>query len=265
MMTLLTKPRFWLAILIPLVVVPLALAQAEVTPTEAMETGNRSYEAGRYDEAAAIYQTIIAAGIEDSTLYYNLGNAYFKQGNLGRAILNYKRAYRLAPRDADISTNLAIARQQTLDRLDQTGNNTFTNLVEVAEEWLTLREAAVLALLLWLALSALLLLAILVKRLRRYSLWAVGFVGIFLLLGLFSMASRYYRETNAPAAVIVNPLVDVTSGPGPAEQYVVEFNLHGGAEVRVVDDRPGWRRITLPGNDFQGWVPAEAVETIAVK
>lgn len=258
------KRGILLVVLALLAATGLALAQSEVTPIEAMEAGNRSYEAGQYNEAIAIYQSIVEAGIEDSALYFNLGNAYFKKGDLGRAILNYRRAHRLDPRDRDINTNLAVARLQTLDRLDKNAEGSFANLVEVAEEWLTLGEASMLALFLWLLMSAALILAILSEQLRRYSLWAAAIIGLFLVAGLFSMANRYYRETSAPEAVIVAEAVDVTSGPGSAEQYVVEFNLHSGAEVRLTDSRPGWRRVTLPGNDFQGWVPAETVETVAV-
>ncbi|RMF01480.1 MAG: tetratricopeptide repeat protein [Chloroflexi bacterium] len=239
------------------------LAQNPVTPTQAMEAANKNYEAGEYQQAIDIYQTILDAGIEDSAIYYNLGNAYFKQGDLGRAILNYRRAYRLDPRDSAITANLAIARLQTLDRLDNNTGGGLTNLVQVAEEWLTLREAAMLALFLWLLTSGLLTAAILSRRFRKVALWSAAVTGFFLVAGLFSMANRYYTESTYPAAVVVAREVDVTSGPGTSEQYVVEFNLHAGAEVQVVNIRPNWRQIALPGNDFQGWVPADAVEQVS--
>lgn len=243
-------------------VVSIAAAQGEVTPTEAMEEGNERYEAKKFAEAADIYQTIADAGVSDSSLYFNLGNAYLKSGDLGRAILNYRRASHLNPRDYDINTNLAIARLQTLDRLDDAPGTGVGNLVQRAEEWLTLTEAAVLALLLWLIVSALFTVAILSRRVRRYALWGAAVFGVFLIVGLLSMANRTYREDASPVAVIVASTVDVTSGPGDADQYVVEFTLHTGSEVRVVDTRPGWRRIALPGNNFQGWLPADTIETV---
>ena len=114
------------------------LAQNPVTPTEAMRVANQHYEAGQYSEAAAIYETILASGLHHSSVYYNLGNAYFKQGDLGRAILNYRRAQRLDPRDADVTANLSIARTQTVDKLEIPAEGGLSNLVEMAEEWLTL-------------------------------------------------------------------------------------------------------------------------------
>ncbi len=239
-----------------------ALAQDEVTPTEAMRVANDHYQAGAFIEAATIYETITAAGIQDSALYFNLGNAYYKSGDLGRAILNYRRALYLDPRDSDIYQNLTIARLQTLDRLDNSAGSSLTNLVQAAEEWFTLTEAAVLALLLWLSTSTLLTVAILSRRIRKYALWAAAVPGLFLVAGLLSMANRSYTTSNAPPAVVVAPEVDVTSGPGSSTDYVVEFTLHTGAEVRLTDSRPNWRQISLPGENFKGWVPADTVELV---
>jgi len=238
------------------------LAQAPVSPTEAMQAANQSYEEGKYSEAAEIYETMVNAGVIDEIVYFNLGNAYYKQGDLGRAILNYRRAQVIDPRDSAAAENLTIARLQTLDQIDVTNANPLSNLVQYVEEWLTLREAAVLALFLWWIVSLFVVAAILSRRLRKYCLWVAAILGIFLLAGIFSMANRYYARQTTPEAVVVATEVDVTSGPGASDQYVVEFNLHSGAEVLITEQRPGWRNIALPGNDFEGWVPVEAVEQI---
>jgi SH3-like domain-containing protein len=105
-------------------------------------------------------------------------------------------------------------------------------------------------------------LAILARPWRRLWVTALVGVGLFLLVGLASMANRAYTGQRYPAAVIVASQVNVTSGPGSAAQYLVEFDLHSGAEVRLLESRPGWRRITLSA-DLQGWVPEEAVEPVA--
>ncbi len=240
----------------------IALAQNPVTPTEAMQLANQKYEASQYAEAVAIYETILESSIHHSSVYFNLGNAYFKQGQLGRAILNYRRAALLEPRDGDIRTNLNLARNQTVDKLETSTAGAWSNLVKLAEEWLTLREAAVAALLLWWFMGAVAVVAILKPGLRRWSLAAMGLLAVFLVIGLLSMANRYYTAQNYPVAVIVAPQVDVTSGPGGSDQYLVEFNLHDGAEVSLLESRPGWQRVTLPG-DLQGWVQAEAVEPVS--
>lgn len=250
----------WL--LTQLVTLSVALAQNPVTPTEAMRVANQDYEAGKYTDAAAIYEAILNSGLHHSSVYYNLGNAYFKQGDLGRAILNYRRAQRLDPRDADIAANLSIARAQTVDKLDAPVEGGLSNLVQLAEEWLTLSEALLLALALWLLVGVLALVALLKPTLRRWCAIGMGLLTIFLIAGSISMANRYYKNQDTPPAVIVAEAIDVTSGPGTSEQYLVEFTLHSGAEVSLLESRPGWQRITLPG-DLQGWVPDEAVARVS--
>jgi tetratricopeptide (TPR) repeat protein len=239
-----------------------ALTQEPVTPTEAMRVANEDYEAGKYADAVSIYQAIIDSGLHHSNVYYNLGNAYFKQEDLGRAILNYRRAQRLDPRDADTAANLSIARAQTIDKLEVAPESGLSNLVQLAEEWLTLNEALLLALVLWLLIGVLAVIALLKPAWRRWCAIGLGVLLVFLLAGLISMANRYYKEQNYPPAVIVAKQVDVTSGPGTSEQYLVEFTLHSGAEVSLIESRSGWQRITLPG-DLQGWVPDEAVERVS--
>jgi tetratricopeptide (TPR) repeat protein len=238
-----------------------ALAQNPVTPTQAMAVGNQRYEAGEYTEAIAIYEAIIASGLHNSTVYYNLGNAHFKRGDLGRAILNYRRAQQLDPRDADVAANLNLARSQTVDKLETPSEGAWVNLVELIEEWLTLREAKVVALGLWLIICVLVVTTILKSSWRRWLGLVLALLVITLAIGLVSIFNRNYTAQNYPSAVIVAAEVDVTSGPGGAGQYLVEFNLHAGAEVRVLESRLGWQRISLPG-DLQGWVPLEAIEQV---
>lgn len=237
-------------------------AQDSVTPTEAMLVANQNYEAGQYAEASAIYETILESGLYHSTVYYNLGNAYFKQGDLGRAILNYRRAQRLDPRDADIGANLRIARAQTVDQLEVPAEGGLSDLVKIAEEWLTLHEAMLLALILWLGIGCLAVLALFKPIWRRGCAIGMGVLALFLVIGLISIANRTYTEQNYPPAVIVAEAVDVTSGPGTSQQYLVEFTLHAGAEVSLIESRANWNRISLPGN-LQGWVPAEAVARVS--
>ena len=85
---------------------------------ETMQRSNQLYENGRFQEASQTYQQLVDLGVEHENLFYNLGNAYYKSGDLGRAVLNYERARRMAPRDADIRANLDFARSLALDRYE---------------------------------------------------------------------------------------------------------------------------------------------------
>ena len=81
------------------------------------DEGNQRYQNGDFDGAVASYARILEAGLESGDLYYNLGNTYFKRGEIGPAILYYERARRLMPADEDLLANLALARQLTADEI----------------------------------------------------------------------------------------------------------------------------------------------------
>ena len=83
---------------------------------DAFDAANAAYADGRYEEAAAMYQSLLDEQ-PDATLYYNLGNARFKQGELAQAILNYERALRLQPNNKDAQYNLAFAQSRITDNI----------------------------------------------------------------------------------------------------------------------------------------------------
>ena len=238
-----------------------ALAQSP-SPTELMAEANAQYERGEYTDAAQQYEALIDSGYEDATLYYNLGNAYFKNGDLGRAVLNYLRAEELSPRDTDIRANLELARGRAVDQVESGGGSLIASVSNVARRWGTVSEMGVLSLLLWVA-SALAIGTLIVWRavprraaIRNGAILASSATLVTLLL----LLSMLYANPNDDSGVVVATTIDVVSGPG--EQYETEFTLHGGAQVRLVDSRQGWVRIALPGDDFQGWAPSNAVEAV---
>ncbi len=231
------------------------------TAAATMVLGNRLYEEGNYEAAVQTYQQLVDQGRRHPAQLYNLGNAYYRSGDLGRASLNYERADRLAPRDADVRANLTLARSQTIDQFgaDVTAVDRLTLF---ARSWLTTDEMALLTWLLWLVLALLLTYRLLRSEPRR--LWLTAAVSLTAALwvgGLFSMGSRIYVDVLRPDAVIVAAEVDVYSAPDTQETAV--FTLHSGASVTIVQARRDWMRIALPGGELRGWLPETAVAAVA--
>ena len=81
------------------------------------EDGNRQYQDGDYESALSSYLQVLEAGFESGALYYNIGNCYFKLGDLGRSILFYERALAENPRDDDARANLELAESLTADEI----------------------------------------------------------------------------------------------------------------------------------------------------
>jgi hypothetical protein len=238
-----------------------------VVPTEADEamlTANDLYEAGQFAQAAQAYQQVVDQGYASSALFYNLGNAHYKQGDYGRAIANYRRAQRLDPRDADIEANLGLARAQTVDKFEAMDDGGLLSQVGGAVQgWFTVDELAMAALGAWILFVFLLLLF---GRAKAGGAWRKGLQyalvasAVVLAVGVLALGSALYEEHNGSEGVIVAAEVGVTSGPGA--QYVTEFTLHNGAEVNLVEARGNWVRLAVPGGELEGWVPASTVEAL---
>src|SRR5579859_4188461 len=83
------------------------------------DSGNAAYAKGNYAKAITFYTKFLDGVYESSAVYYNLGNCYYKTNEIGKAILNYEKAKRLSPGDADIQFNLQLANQKTTDKISE--------------------------------------------------------------------------------------------------------------------------------------------------
>jgi tetratricopeptide (TPR) repeat protein len=178
----------------------LLLAKSSATASDAMITANQLYETGQYLQSAQAYQQLVDQGYVDSSLYYNLGNAYFKAGDFGRAVLNFRRAEQLAPRDADIEANLELARAQAIDQLDWNPEQRgiLETLTELTQEWITLDELALAALTTWLVFALLVIVVTSTTKgglLREILQYALVVTTLVLALGIVGLRSSRLGKT----------------------------------------------------------------------
>ena len=252
--------NLWLSVFVFAILISNTLADTP-DPLEIFESANQLYETERFSEAQELYQQLISHGVWDARVFYNLGNTYFKQGDLGQAILNYRLAQRLAPRDPDIRDNLLFAQSQIQDPIDFTDETILSRLTRFAQEWLSLNEMATATLFFWFSTTLVFIAYTYVYKQQNWlallTQAALVLSALLLLGGIFSLSGRLYIENIRPQGIILFDEVDVSSGPG--EQYVVEFSLHSGAEVSVLEERNDWTRLSLPGDQLQGWVPSQAL------
>ena len=237
---------------------------AQSPHVEVMEAANQLYESGSYADAVQAYQQLVDQGIESSELFYNLGNAYFKLDDVGRAILNYRRAAELDSTDSDILANLEVARAQTIDRFASEEKPFIAWITGFTRSLVSLNQVATLTLFLWIALALLVgpFLQFESESLRqriRYSSIAVLFL---LVIGVLSMLGYRYSGSDEQDAVVTSDVVTVFSGPG--RDYPAKFDLHSGAEASLIITRSQWARVALPGGELQGWIPANAIERVSL-
>ena len=221
------------------------------------------YEEGNYEEAARAYEHLVGLGYRDATLYYNLGNAYYKSEDAGRAVLNYLRAGRLAPFDEDIEANLSFARE----RLDTPNSREATTpvFVQISEfvPWITFNQAAIATLSSWLVFGLLCVLYLWVRRLRKSM--ALGRVAAVAVLCIFVFGSitigkhmeRLYWER---VAVVTAEATGVFHGP--RESGEPRFSLDAGSEVRLIEARGAWWKIGIFDSGVEGWIAATDAERV---
>lgn len=236
-----------------MVVLAVCLAWSLPEPGRAADKTTRfidavnKYQAGAFAAAAESFEAIAESGIRNGHLFYNIGNAWFKAGDTGRAILWYERAKRLIPRDPDLRFNLAYARTLVKDKQENR-----VSLEDVFFFWqglIPLQRLQLAAI----ACTCLFALAAGIRMFRGGSFLSGirNFLAGLAVLLTVAASLQYYRETTVSHAVIVKETVAVTSGTSPSATRL--FDLHAGTKVRVEDKNRGYLKIMFT-RDKVGWV-----------
>lgn len=256
-MTLIKKCVFFII----LSVFCLSWAQAEdasTDPNHIFYKANSLYERREYNNAIEEYQKLLAMGVESGPLYYNMGNAYFKTGKTGYAILFYKKAARLMPADSDLKSNLAYVRSLTDDSALQPGSiNKFAWVVRIPFKEFTLNGVARILIILYLLLVGLILGGIVNRTFKRRATFIFYPVLILFLLALAGFSVRYYEEEILIRGIVVSKSAECKYEP--IDKSTTYFTLKEGQEVVVLKTRNGWRRIKRLDGKL-AWVKSDAVE-----
>ncbi len=253
-----------LLLLTILVVAMIVMTPKRTSNVDAVSAANQLYNAGNLAEAVEIYEQLIAQGVDDSVVYYNLGNAYYELGDRGRAVTNYNRAAQLAPRDPDIKANLEIARSQIPEPFLENEAGFAGLLASFTDGWLTVNETALIALGLWFLAGFLLVSVRYVKGATIRTGLLFGAIGVILLVMLtgLSLGGRLYVGETKPEGVVVVPSIAVSSEPG--DGFATDVRLSSGAEIRFAETNGNWGRLAIPGDSFQSWIPLGSVEMVAL-
>ncbi|EQB64193.1 MAG: hypothetical protein RBG1_1C00001G1772 [candidate division Zixibacteria bacterium RBG-1] len=232
------------------------LLYSQENSTELFQKGNRYYDSSNFKSAIQAYQQLLNRGIKDATVYYNLGNAYFRDKQLGKAILYYRKAQRLSPRDSDIATNLSYSRLFVLDKI-KSSSNFSSAFIDKTLNWGTVNEFTFLTFLFYLG-SASLGIVTFFKREKIIKRGLAVFLAFFLVLILFATI-KISRDSQWQEAVVTSSAVEVYSGP--AKEFTLQFTGHEGLELKIEQEKDDWYLAALP-NGAKGWLPKASVEKI---
>lgn len=224
--------------------------------------GVQAYTDGKFSDASAAWTSIEESGQKSAKLYYNLGNAWFKQGNYPKAILNYERALRLDPSYSDARYNLEFT------------NNFVQDKIEPVPEFILKSFARKICYLMssnaWAAIFLVLFAAALVMGLLFLLGSSVGkrrvgfYCGIvLLLLSAGALSFSIWQKSDSvktDTAIVMSPVSSVKSSPSSGSSKDL-FVIHEGTKVTILDEVGSWKNIAL-ADGRQGWITSNELEVI---
>ena len=236
----------------------------ELTTTDAEELwdmANLAYNEGNFEKAAATYEQILSQNLHSAALYYNLANAYFKQGELGKALLNYNRASRIAPGDEDIRHNQEYAEKMTKDSIEKIPEFFLTTWLRSVRGAMSCTAWTVLSIVM---LAVALVMALLYLLAQRMSLRKVGFYTMAVALLLFVATSIFaISERNQlvgrSEAIVMSTAASVKSSPDRSATEL--FVLHEGTKVSIGATTDGWAEVRI-ADGRKGWIEDKRIERI---
>ncbi len=219
----------------------------------AFDTANKLYAENKFTDAVAAYEKLTATGTISPALYFNLGNAQFKAGQIGRAIAAYRQAEGIAPRDPDLSANLRFARNQVQGpTIKSSAWQRWLGTLSVNEwTWLCVAD-------LWITFALLIarqLKPALAPALRNWTWLAAGSTAILCVC----LALAFSQIVGGKITIVT--VTDATVRNSPLDQSPSTFTAHDGAELRVIDSKDDWLQVTDDTRRI-GWLKRESTSLV---
>mgnify|MGYP002856409099 CR=1 FL=1 len=245
--------KFALTILTFLSVVSLSFSQTNFADA------NRLYSEGNYADAIAAYEYLLQDN-KSAELYYNLGNAYFKMGELGQSILAYERALYIKPYYKDARYNLRFAQSRIVDNIEDNHSFFLSQWITALRNTLNENQWLLISICMFvIALCSFFLFAfsrnIPARKTGFHLAWITLLISIF---SFFFALSLHHRDVKKEEAIVMQGIVNAKASPDQSGTDL--FTLHEGTKVYVRSSLGDWVEITVGNN--RGWVKQTTIERI---
>ena len=235
-----------------------SLANAEPAALSPFDEANSKYQAGDFKSAAGLYEKMIQDGQATPAVYYNLGNAHFRSGRKGKALIAYERALKALPRDEDLRWNVHVLKSVLPDRIEARDESLTLFWLRLAAGTFTMDEMSLgLTVLLGLWFGVALLSSFYAAF--RPSGRGIQALVFLIFVGASVLFAFKWVDTKDPRVVILEK--EAYARNGPSERETKAFLLHEGAEAKVLDESKEWLYVILK-NKNSGWIQRKTCEVI---
>lgn len=225
-----------------------------------IENANQKYAENQFAEAIELYSQVVNLGYESSELYYNLGNAYFKNNKIAHSILYYEKAKLLNPKDEKINHNLRFAQQFVKDEIKAVPKFFLTSFFENIVKIFKTDTWAILSLTFFILTLFSLILMFFSRIVTRKRL-AFALAILFFVSSIFNfvMANKMNNLTTGDNNGIIMSVVTIKSSPDDNSTDL--FILHEGVKIGITDKIDNWYEIKLLDGRV-GWLQKEYLSLI---
>ena len=230
------------------------------SPEELFEQGNAAYNGGNHNLAIEKYEEILGLKVHSAEVYFNLGNAHYRLGNVAESVYYFEQAKRLSPEDNTIQNNAAFAENMTLDAIEILPKTQLEQFQETILLSFNLTQWAYLTIVLgWITFFLFLF-----YRLSREMMFKRLFfvLGCILFLGVL-LSARLTQQKKSLAdirkGVIFEKEIEIWGEPNKRAEVL--FLLHEGTKLEVLDGLEGWSKIRI-ANGSEGWIENDAFKPL---
>ena len=231
------------------------------TADQLVDEANQEYRKGKFVEAIQRYESIVNSGLVSGDLYYNLGNAYYKSGNIGKAILNYERALKWLPNDDDLHHNLQLANLMITDKIEPTPRLFIWDWWDSIRSTLSLTRITWFSYFLYVIVVGCIILAILAQTyvLRKFAVLGGVATLVVLIFCLIIFSDKLKMLDSDTHAIVTSAITTIKNSPDPSSTDA--FVLRNGVKVQIIDEVGAWLKIQLADGKV-GWMDQKAAEVI---
>lgn len=215
------------------------------------QLGNYYYENEQYENAVKNFEQL-EKDFNHEYLYLNLGNSYYRMGEIGNAVWAYEKAHSISPRDQDIIYNLNFVRSQVKDRIVPPDSFFLFSVYKAALDKTTILDIIIIGGFLLITISLIYLIKSYLFINEKIKIFFNYALTLCLSILIWMSFDKYWRISDINEAIVISTSIDVRSAPIARGENVL-FIIHEGTKAQITASETGWYEILLLDGK-KGWV-----------